>query len=79
MVRLEYEPFFDFSKVKLQKKKGSRFPSKSSRLAASINAASQHENETQKTYRLLAGLPRGHKHRQTKKILKAPDLMTRPI
>lgn len=48
MVRLEYEPFFDFSKVKLQKKKGSRFPSKSSRLAASINAASQHENETKK-------------------------------
>lgn len=48
MVRLEYEPFFDFSKVKLQKKKGSRFPSKSSRLTASINAASQHENETEK-------------------------------
>ena len=84
MVILEYEPFFDFNKVKphtkKKKKKRSRFPSKSSRLTTLINAATQHENATKKL--LTARRPSsGSKHRQTKqkKIVKAQDLMTRPI
>ena len=84
MVILEYEPFFDFNKVKphtkKKKKKGVDFPPN---LLGSLPWLMRLHNMKMQPRNcwLHAGLPQGQNtdRQNKKKIVKAQDLMTRPI